>query len=203
MVSAVDDSGELASKLDELNLSDNTVIIFFSDNGGLSTKPKWDRGVTHLFVQAKAGFMKEEYGAHNYSGTGYYQSWEYFKPTNYLDGLFPTIAELADFKPKLHADGRSLLPELTEKGETRPFYWHYPHYHGSTWTPSIHSHGDWKLIKFYDYEKIELYNLKNDPSESKDYQGKSQNCKRSENKLVVWQKSMKAKLQKPNPDYEN
>ena len=41
MVSAVDDSvGTLLAKLDELNLSDDTVIIFFSDNGGLSTKAK-------------------------------------------------------------------------------------------------------------------------------------------------------------------
>ena len=86
--------------------------------------------------------------------------------------FFPTILELAGLplRPKLHADGRSVLPGVKgKKGKRSPLYWHYPHYHGSTWKPgaSIRD-GDWKLIKFYHYEKIELYNLKNDPSESKD-----------------------------------
>ena len=64
--------------------------------------------------------------------------------------------------------------------------------------------GDWKLIKFYDYEKVELYNLKNDPSESKDLSGQNPKiAKDLESKLVAWQKSMKAKLPRPNPDYKN
>ena len=122
--------------------------------------------------------------------------------------FFPTMLELAGLplKPKLHADGRSLLPELAgNKGETRPLYWHYPHYHGSTWTPGASIRvGDWKLIKFYDYEKVELYNLKNDPSESKDLSEKNPEiAKDLESKLVAWQKRMKAKLPRPNPDYKN
>ena len=64
--------------------------------------------------------------------------------------------------------------------------------------------GDWKLIKFYDYEKVELYNLKNDPSESKDLSGQNPKiAKDLESKLVAWQKSMKAKFPRPNPDYKN
>ena len=103
-------------------------------------------------------------------------------------------------------DGCSLLPKLTgEKGKARPLYWHYPHYHGSTWKPgaSIRD-GDWKLIKFYDQEKVELYNLKKNPSEKKDMaKNNSAKAKELENKLIAWQKNMKAKLPKPNPDYKN
>ena len=99
-----------------------------------------------------------------------------------------------------------MLPELKgKKGKERPLYWHYPHYHGSTWKPgaSIRD-GDWKLIKFYHYEKIELYNLKNDPSESKDLSKQNPKiAKELETKLVTWQKEMKAKFPRPNPDYKN
>ena len=210
MVSAVDDSvGTLLAKLDELNLSDNTVIIFFSDNVGLSTKPKmgpesnsplragkgwlYEGGVREPTIIRAPGFTK----AGSVSN----------EPIVSMD-FFPTMLELAGLplRPKLHTDGRSLLPELTgNKGETRPLYWHYPHYHGSTWTPGASIRvGDWKLIKFYDYEKVELYNLKNDPSESKDLSGKNPEiAKDLESKLVAWQKSMKAKLPRPNPDYKN
>jgi arylsulfatase A-like enzyme len=122
--------------------------------------------------------------------------------------FFPTMLELAGLplRPKLHADGRSLLPELTgKKGKPRALYWHYPHYHGSSWKPgaSIRD-GDWKLIKFYDQEKVELYNLKKDPSEKKDLAKKnSAKSKELENKLLAWQKQMKAKLPKTNPNYKN
>jgi arylsulfatase A-like enzyme len=121
--------------------------------------------------------------------------------------FFPTMLELAGLppKPNLHADGRSLLPELTgKKGKARSLYWHYPHYHGSTWRPgaSIRD-GDWKLIKFYDYEKVELYNLKNDPSESKDLSKQNPDkTQKLENKLIAWQNRLNAKLPTPNPDYK-
>ena len=122
--------------------------------------------------------------------------------------FFPTMLDLAGLplRPKLHRDGRSLLPELTgKKSKARSLYWHYPHYHGSTWKPgaSIRD-GDWKLIKFYDQEKVELYNLKKDPSEKKDWAKKySAKAKELENKLIAWQKNIKAKFPKPNPDYKN
>jgi len=210
MVSAVDDSvGTLLAKLDELNLSDNTVIIFFSDNGGLSTKPKMGPG-SNSPLRAGKGWLYEGgvreptiIRAPGVTKAGSISN----QPIISMD-FFPTILKLAGLplRPKLHADGRSLLPELAgNKGEARPLYWHYPHYHGSTWTPgaSIRD-GDWKLIKFYDYEKIELYNLKNDPSESKDLLGqKPKIAKDLENKLIVWQKRMKAKLPRPNSDYKN
>ena len=210
MVSAVDDSvGTLLAKLNELGLSDDTVVIFFSDNGGLSTKPKMGPG-SNSPLRAGKGWLYEGgvreptiIRAPGVTKAGSISN----EPIVSMD-FFPTMLELAGLplKPKLHADGRSLLPELTgNKGETRPLYWHYPHYHGSTWRPgaSIRD-GDWKLIKFYDYEKVELYNLKNDPSESKDLSGKNPEiAKDLESKLVAWQKSMKAKLPKPNPDYKN
>jgi hypothetical protein len=61
----------------------------------------------------------------------------------------------------------------------------------------------WKLIKFYDYEKVELYNLKNDPSESKDLSKQNPDkTQKLENKLIAWQNRLNAKLPTPNPDYK-
>jgi len=210
MVSAVDDSvGTLLAKLDELGLSDDTVVIFFSDNGGLSTKPKMGPG-SNSPLRAGKGWLYEGgireptiVRAPGVTKPGSVSD----QPVISMD-FFPTMLELASLplKPNLHADGRSLLPELTgKKGKPRPLYWHYPHYHGSTWKPGASiREGDWKLIKFYDQEKVELYNLKKDPSEKKDLAKKnSAKSKELEYKLIAWQKQMNAKLPEPNPNYKN
>ena len=210
MVSAVDDSvGTLLAKLDELGLSDDTVVIFFSDNGGLSTKPKMGPG-SNSPLRAGKGWLYEGgireptiVRAPGVTKPGSVSD----QPVISMD-FFPTMLELAGLplKPNLHADGRSLLPELTgKKGKPRPLYWHYPHYHGSTWKPGASiREGDWKLIKFYDQEKVELYNLKKDPSEKKDLAKKnSEKSKELEYKLIAWQKQMNAKLPEPNPNYKN
>ena len=210
MVSAVDDSvGTLLAKLDELGLSDDTVVIFFSDNGGLSTKPKMGPG-SNSPLRAGKGWLYEGgireptiVRAPGVTKPGSVSD----QPVISMD-FFPTMLELAGLplKPNLHADGRSLLPELTgKKGKPRSLYWHYPHYHGSTWKPGASiREGDWKLIKFYDQEKVELYNLKKDPSEKKDLAKKnSEKSKELEYKLIAWQKQMNAKLPEPNPNYKN
>jgi len=210
MVSAVDDSvGTLIAKLDELGLSDDTVVIFFSDNGGLSTKPKMGPG-SNSPLRAGKGWLYEG----GVREPTIIRAPGVTKPGSVSDqpivsmDFFPTMLELAGLplRPKLHADGRSLLPELTgKKGKPRALYWHYPHYHGSNWKPgaSIRD-GDWKMIKFYDQEKVELYNLKKDPSEKKDLAKKnSAKAKELESKLIAWQKQMNAKLPKPNPNYKN
>jgi arylsulfatase A-like enzyme len=210
MVAAVDDSvGTLLAKLDELGLSDDTVVIFFSDNGGLSTKPKMGPG-SNSPLRAGKGWLYEGgvreptiIRAPGITKAGSVSN----QPIVSMD-FFPTMLELAGLplRPKLHADGRSLLTELKgNKGKPRTLYWHYPHYHGSTWKPGASiREGDWKLIKFYDQEKVELYNLKKDPSEKKDLAKKnSEKSKELEYKLIAWQKQMNAKLPEPNPNYKN
>jgi arylsulfatase A-like enzyme len=120
--------------------------------------------------------------------------------------FFPTMLELAGLpaQPKLHVDGQSLVNQL--KGDDsgqRTFYWHYPHYHGSTWKPgSSIRDGDWKLIEFYHYKNFELYNLAADPGEKIDL-AKSNPKKAAElrAKLTVWQKQLGAKMPLPNPGY--
>ena len=87
--------------------------------------------------------------------------------------FYPTILELAgiDQMTEQHVDGLSLKPILSGKDslDRKSLFWHYPHYHGSEWIPgSAIREGDWKLIRFYEDDKIELYNLKDDLGEKYD-----------------------------------
>ena len=209
MVAAVDDSvGVLLGKLTELKLDENTVVIFFSDNGGLSTLSRPGPGC-NLPLRAGKGWLYEggvrEPTLIRAPGVTQPGSVSH-KPMVSMD-FFPTMLELAGLplQPKLHVDGQSLLPHI--KGEDsgqRTFYWHYPHYHGSTWKPgaSIRD-GDWKLIEFYHYKNFELYNLADDPGERQNLaKAKPTKAKLLRAKLLAWQKQMRAKMPVPNPDYD-
>lgn len=209
MVAAVDDSvGALLGKLDELKIANDTVVIFFSDNGGLSTLRGPGPGC-NLPLRAGKGWLYEGgvreptiVRAPGVTKPGSVSD----EPVVSMD-FFPTMLELADLpqRPKLHADGRSIVPELKGgAGESRPLFWHYPHYHGSTWKPgSSIRDGDWKLIAFYHYDTVELYNLAKDPSEKKDLsKANPSKAKELQDKLLAWQKRMKAKMPVPNPNYD-
>ena len=205
MVAAVDESvGQLMSTLKECDLDENTTVIFFSDNGGLCTL----RGAgptSNLPLRSGKGWLYEggvrEPTIIRAPGTtkpGSISS----VPVVSMD-FFPTMLELAglDAMPKSHRDGVSLVPLLTQKGslKDRALFWHYPHYHGSTWTPGASVRdGDWKLIEFYHYGNAELYNLAEDPGEMKDL-SKARPDKRDEllAKLHSWQKAMNAKMPQP------
>ena len=209
MVAAVDDSvGALLDKLEELKLDKNTVVIFFSDNGGLSTLGRIGPGC-NLPLRAGKGWLYEggirEPTLIRAPGVTRPGSVSH-KPMISMD-FFPTMLDLAGLplQPKLHVDGRSLLSQLkgNDTGQ-RTLHWHYPHYHGSSWKPgaSIRD-GDWKLIEFYHYNNFELYNLAKDPGERTDLAKRNpRKAAELRAKLSAWQKRMKAKMPVPNPDYK-
>ena len=211
MVAAVDDSvGVLLAKLTELKLDENTVVIFFSDNGGLSTLQRGRFGPgCNLPLRAGKGWLYEggvrEPTIIRAPGVTQPGSVSH-KPLISMD-FFPTMLDLAGLplKPKLHVDGRSLLSQL--KGNdtgNRTLHWHYPHYHGSSWKPgaSIRD-GDWKLIEFYHYNNFELYNLAKDPGERTNLAKRNpRKAAELRAKLSAWQKQIKAKMPAPNPDYK-
>lgn len=204
MVAAVDDSvGAVLKKLEELKLDQNTAVVFFSDNGGLCTQ-KVIGPTSNLPLRSGKGWLYEGgvrepaiIRAPGITSPG--STCE--TPIVSMD-FFPTLLELAGLPllPDRHIDGVSLLPLL--KGGNLPartFYWHYPHYHGSTWKPGASiREGDWKLIEFYHDDQVELYNLKDDPGEQKD-QSETQAEKTQElrGKLAAWQKKLNAKMPVP------
>jgi len=165
--------GRLISTLEEIEILDQTIIIFTSDNGGLSTTRTG--GPTSVRpLRAGKGWCYEggirvplmiKYPGMKHPGMVCHQ------PVISMD-YFPTLLELADIgvPADMVLDGRSLVPFLRNPDTTveRNLVWHYPHYHGSTWRPgSAIRSGPWKLVEFYEDQRVELYDLSSDLSESK------------------------------------
>lgn len=175
MVESVDDSvGRVMGKLDELGVADNTVVIFMSDNGGLSTVAR-EGSTCNLPLRAGKGWLYEGGirepmivkwpGVVEAGGTC-------SEPVTSTD-FYPTMLDMAGLpsRPEQHVDGVSLVSLLKQRGkpERQAIYWHYPHYHGSGSKPSgAVRAGDYKLIEWYEDNSVELYNLKDDISEKND-----------------------------------
>jgi arylsulfatase A-like enzyme len=170
MVESVDlNIGRILITLDELELTDNTVIMFASDNGALESvtdNSPFRRGKGHLYE----GGLRVPY-IMKWPGNIKPGSVSHI-PTISSD-IYSTILDIVGqtTTPGSPLDGRSLMNDF--KGETTDndinLYWYYPHYapQGNMPGAAIRS-GDYKLIEFYDPPKIELYDLGNDISETQD-----------------------------------
>ena len=210
MVAAVDDSvGQILGRLAELGLDDNTVVIFFSDNGGLCTLRTAGPGC-NLPLRSGKGWLYEG-GIREpmiIRAPGVAAAGSVCDVPVCSTDFFPTMLELAQLPlmPQHHADGQSLVPLLREKKDAGhgPLYWHYPHYHGSTWTPGAAIRdGDWKLIELYEFGETELYNLKDDIGETKNLaDAEPQKFAQLRQQLKDWQQSMNAKMPVANPAYD-
>ncbi len=203
MVESVDDStGKILAAVDELGLTDNTVVIFTSDNGGLLGPTHnaplragkgypYEGGIRVPLIVRWPGVVKP----------GSVSA----EPVTSVD-YFPTILAAAHIK--LHEgptiDGENLMPVLKQTGGLKrdAIYWHFPHYRGGIMPYSIIRQGRWKLIKRYDGKEFELFNLKDDLGESKDLAAQMpEKVKQLDGKLIAWLKATGAKVPKPNPGY--
>lgn len=171
MVESVDMAvGKVLERVREKGIGDNTIIIFFSDNGGLSTSEGIPTANTPL--RTGKGWLYEggirEPAIIKWPGET--------SPGLVLDApitsmdFYPTILEMTGLSPRpdLHVDGKSLVPLLKEKQEKihDAIYFHYPHRSNQKGSPSSAiRQGDYKLIVFLNDNKLELYNLENDIGE--------------------------------------
>lgn len=208
MVEHVDRSlGRIVQKLDELKLADNTILIFFSDNGGLYKR--FDGKGTVVMSNTP---LREEKGTVYEGGIreplivrwpGVVQPGSLCdEPVTSVD-YFPTMVEIAGLKnrPGHAVDGVSLLPLLRQAGRlNRPaIYWHYPHYHHTTPAGAVRA-GDFKLIEYFDDGRLELYNLQDDIGETTNLAKKMPDKARQlHNLLVAWRKSVGARMPTKTP----
>jgi arylsulfatase A-like enzyme len=178
MVESMDASvGNLMKTLDTLKIADNTVVVFLSDNGGLSTLAgSADRAPTsNLPLRAGKGWL--------YEGgiraplivrwPGRIRGGAVIETPAISNDLYPTLLELSGLpaRPSQHKDGASLAPLLRGRGTLSrdALYWHFPHYHDSGGTPSgAIRKGSLKLIEWFEDGRAELYDLASDPGESRD-----------------------------------
>ncbi|MEY4485231.1 MAG: Arylsulfatase, partial [Verrucomicrobiota bacterium] len=162
--------GRVLTALEKNDLMKNTIIVFMSDNGGLSTSE--GQPTSNLPLRAGKGWP--------YEG-GIREPWIVCVPGMTKAGstcdtpvvstdYYPTLLELAGLplKPEQHLDGVSIVPLL--KGGTldrgKPIFWHYPHYGNQGGAPhGAIREGDWKLIEWYEDGALELYHIPQDISE--------------------------------------
>ena len=165
--------GEILEAIRQSGVERNTLVIFFSDNGGLSTRAFGGVYPTsNLPLRAGKGWL--------YEGgirvplivrlPGVVEPGSVCDMPITSTDFYPTLLELAELplRPKDHADGQSVAGLLRgEEGSARDIlYWHYPHQHGAGCPPSGAVRvGDWKLIEYFSDGTVELYNTADDIGE--------------------------------------
>jgi arylsulfatase A-like enzyme len=223
MIDSMDQSvGRIMEALDELKIADNTVVVFFSDNGGYGP-------VTSMAPLKGAKGMLYEGGIREPMIVRWPAK---VKPKSTCDtpvigiDFFPTFLDIAGIaKPKDKIlDGVSILPLLTSKGDLKreAIFWHFPAYlqksgseasgHGGlkgakkafrTTPASAVRQGDYKLIEFFEDNELELYNLKDDIGETTNLaKANPEKTKELHQLLKNWRKNINAPVPtEKNPKY--
>ncbi|MFI4912380.1 MAG: sulfatase-like hydrolase/transferase [Sedimentisphaeraceae bacterium JB056] len=205
MIESVDQNvGRLLRCLEQEGLADNTAVILFSDNGGLSThthRPLEKMPTSNYPLRAGKGWLYEggirEPLIVRWPGV--------VKPGSYNDepvisvDFYPTVMDMAGIKSTPQKlDGVSLMPLLTGRKELDrdAIYWHMPHYHSSGVCPSgAVRWKDYKLIEYFEDSRVELFNLKDDESERNDISGKRPDIAALlKTKLENWRKDVNAAM---------
>lgn len=206
-VAALDRSvGKILARLDELGLAENTIVVFLSDNGGLAVQRQNPGPTSNLPLRAGKGFLYE--GGIRIPALvrapGRPAGLRSDQPLITMD-VYPTLLELAGLpsRPAQHRDGVSFAALLGGKASfpERPLFWNYPHYQGTSATPSgAVREGDWKLVERYEDGARELFDLKADPGERQDLATlKPEVANRLAAKLGEWRKSVGAIVPQPAP----
>lgn len=169
MMESMDEAvGLVLEALQKSGVDDNTVVIFTSDNGGVSSGDgfatsclpmrggkgrQWEGGIRQPYYIKVPGMTKGQICNVPVNGTDFY----------------PTILELAglDLMPSQHIDGMSLVPLLRGQNiQERSLFWHYPHYGNQGGEPSsIIRKDNFKLIHYLEDSRVELYDLSKDIGE--------------------------------------
>lgn len=199
--------GRIVNTLKQLGIEKNTIIVFSSDNGGLSTSEgsptsnyplrygkgwNYDGGIRVPLIIKWPGVVKDS-------------SLCDFPVVN--TDFYPTFLQMAGLPlmPGQHKDGVSLVPLLEGNKEIQQpiIYWHYPHYSNQGGTPSSAiRENDWKLVQFYEDNHVELYNLRADIEEQHDLSDAlPKRTAEMLQALNLWKKQTGAKIPAINPYY--
>ena len=201
--------GDIIDKLKALDLTEKTVVIFYSDNGGLEQlqdQTPLRGGKAMIFDGGIRVPMAIKWPGVVSPGT----------TSDALvtsEDFFPTIVEIIGGKyPKNEIDGLSLIPLLKQIGgfDRESLYFHYPHYHHQGYKPGgAIRQGDYKLIEWYEETltnsdgQVNLFNLKNDMGETTDLVNEMpEKVNELRNILSDWRKNAAVLEMKVNPDYD-
>ncbi len=226
MVESVDKSvGRVLDKLDELGLSENTIVLFFSDNGGLVRRfdniPLLTKSKQHLYqddsllyIASSNAPLRGEKGTVYEGGIRepFIVRWPgKIAPGQISEALmssvdfYPTFLSLAGGQlPEGQVlDGKNIMPEILGNNDEpeRSLFWHYPVYHHDV-PRSVIRKGDWKLIENLVDGSFELFNIKKDISEENNLAGSNPEIvDELKAELKAWQTDCGAELPVKNPDF--
>lgn len=218
MIASVDESvGRILTLLDELKLSENTVVFFSSDNGGVGGYVR--EGVKQAGDITDNAPLRSGKGSLYEGGTRdpFIVRWPgKVKPGTTSDvpaihvDVYPTLLELAGTKAAdgYVLDGESLAPLFLAKSENLKrdaIFQHFPGYLGAgagSWrtTPvGLIEIGDWKLMEFFEDGRLELYNLADDIGEKNNLAEKMpEKTKELHERMLAWRKEIKAPMPTKN-----
>jgi len=227
MIADLDENiGRLLQALRDEGLDQDTNIVFTSDNGGLSTAES--SPTCNLPLAEGKGWMYEGgnrvplilrpaaspiAGETRTGEPGNSVAREITVPSSSPD-LYPTILELCGLpaRPEQHRDGASLVPSLgvgtAHEGygnaATRDaIFWHFPHYGNQGGTPggSVRA-GRYKLVEFYEDGRALLFDLVDDPGETRDISAQEpERAAELSRRLEQWRREVGAAMPEPNPDF--
>jgi arylsulfatase A-like enzyme len=197
-------AGEVLAAIERAGIADRTVVMFFSDNGGLRFEGKSERpATTNSPLRAGKGHLYEggirEPLIVRWPGV--------VKPGTIIDApvssvdFFPTFCEAAGVAAG-DVDGVSLMPLLRGQSlRSRVLFWHYPHYSNQGGEPgSAIREGEWKLIEFHSDGRRELFNLRDDVSETRNLAEKRPEIvRRLAVRLNEWRRKSGAIMPQNNP----
>lgn len=180
MIEGMDKSlGDLMNHLEEKGISENTIILFMSDNGGLSAYDRGGEKHTHNKPLSSGKGSVHEGGIREpmlVKWPGVTKATSESDSFVIIEDFFPTILELAgisEYKTVQKIDGKSFTDILKGTNNTtnnRALFWHYPNNWGPTGpgigaTSTIRK-GDFKLIYYHLDSSFELFNIKDDIGET-------------------------------------
>jgi len=213
MVASLDENvGRVLQTLEELQLADDTVVILTSDNGGVdfpsrkagnrvpTVNTPWRSGKGTLYEGGIRVPLMIRWPGRTTSGTS-------CDELVTSEDFFPTFAEglnLSNDAPT-ELDGTSLVTLLNNPGaelDRDTLFWHYPHYYPRMTPGSAIRSGGWKLIHSYEDDRVELFNLANDPSETTDVaEDHPDRVNQLRTRLDAWRESTGANVPIANPDW--
>ncbi|MCH2126466.1 MAG: sulfatase [Pirellulaceae bacterium] len=224
MVESVDESlGRLLKQLRVLELEERTIVILFSDNGGMSAAnfgnptrvirdDRLDRAfsTSNLPLRGAKGWLyeggiREPLIIH---WPGHAQAGKVCDVPVISTDFYATLLEMAGLplRPSQHLDGVSIAPLVqgADQLARQALYWHFPHYsnHGRQSPCGAVRAGDYKLLEYFENNTVQLFNLQTDLGEQNDLsRTMPEKVTQLRSQLHHWRQEVVARMPEVNPDY--
>lgn len=196
--------GQVLEKLDKLQIADNTIVFFMSDNGGLATSE--GSPTSNLPLRAGKGWLYEGGIREPYliKWPGVTRPGSVCSEPVISTDFYPTILDVVDLplEPQQHLDGVSLVPLLKAEQQSldrEALYWHYPHYGNQGGMPGgAIRMGSYKLIERFEDGRVHLFDLKQDLGEQRDLANQMPDrVDKMRHRLHQWYQEVGAKFLRP------